>query len=920
MVKTAKWTIVFNLIAITAILTNCAQKSLITPTALLCESRINPTGIATTLPQFSWKNRASVNNSIQSAYQILVASAPGRLKEGTADLWNTGKIAGSNSVWVSYEGQVLQSRSVAYWKIKVWDQNGVPSEWSEMQNFSVGLLNANDWKGKYIGMDSAKAALASPLLRKTVVLDEQYDALYLHVNSLGYHELYINGQKVGDAVLAPAESQYDKRSFSLSYNVTPYIGEGKNAVVLWLGYGWYRHFNGRAHQGPLVRAQLDARKDGKWNTLLKTDDSWKVSGSEYSILENRKFGGEILDANHSIPGFADPGLDDATWEPATVVRVPDHLVTPQVVELNRVREIILPVEIAEVEDQVYLVDMGKNLTGWINIHFPVLPKGHEVTIEYADHMLSKNQELSELQSNKPGYVVTSRENEVFARQVDKYVSAGEAGVFTNKFNYRAFRYMRILNMPAAIPKESITAQLIHTDFREAASFSCSDDMLNDIHDMFAYTLKCLTLGGKMVDCPHYERLGYGGDGNASTVTAQTLYDLSPLYTTWLTHWADCNGLDGDMPHTAPTYWSSGGGPYWCTFIIKAAWETYLNYGDSRILETFYPNMLNWLGYVEKYSPNTLLEEWPTTENRNWYLGDWATPEGIDQTDPLSVGLVTNCAIVDSYDKMIKIAKVLNKAADLERFIAKKNELSQAVHATFYNPESATYATGVQIDLAYPLILGIVPDSLKETVTASLTARIQQEDKGHLATGLVGLPVMTQWVNTSNESELMYQMMTKKDYPGYGYMLENGATTTWEHWRGERSRIHNCYNAPGSWYYRSIGGIQPLEDHPGYKKFLLAPRPPKALTWAKITKETPFGTIRVGWQKEQGQMVMQVTIPAGSSANLVLPEGVVECMIDNEIRKPDNWGSIWIESGSYHVKYSHYSWDLVEDPASEAVQN
>lgn len=894
----------FNFIAIVALLTSCMHPSLITPNELLCESKTNPSGIATTQPRFNWKNEASVNNSQQTAYQILVASSPSLLEKGEADLWDSKKVLSSKSVWIAYEGKALQSRSVAYWKIKVWDQNDASSAWSDTQSFSVGLLNLDDWKGDYIGMSSDEAADKLPFLRKSFVLNEKYDELYLHVNSLGYHEVYVNNQKVGDAVLAPAESQFNKRSFSLSYDISSYLKEGENAVVLWLGYGWYKHFKEKVHNGPLVKAQLDGLKSGMWETLMMTDDSWKASESEYSILNNRKFGGEILDANNYVPGFADPEFDDAKWEHATTFQVPEHLVSPQVVELNRIQENITPTEMTLLDDDAYLLDMGKNLTGGVTIHFPVLPKGQKVAIQYADHLISKSKKLYELQSNKPGWNMASRENQLFASQTDLYISSGEAGIFTNKFNYRAFRYLKISNMPVALHKDSVTAHLIHTDFKDAAAFSSSDEMLNDIHDLFAYTLKCLTIGGKMVDCPHYERLGYGGDGNASTTTAQTMYNLPSLYTTWLTHWADCNSPDGDMPHTAPSYWSSGGGPYWCTFIIKAAWDTYLNYGDQRVLETFYPNMLNWLTYVEKYSPDMLLEEWPTTENRNWYLGDWATPEGIDQTDPRSVGLVTNCAIVDSYDKMIKIAKVLNKNADVKKFVIKKKELSEAVHTAFYNPESASYATGVQIDLAYPLLLDIVPDSLKEKVTASLIAQILEKDKGHLATGLVGLPIMTQWVNTTNTSELMYQMMTTKDYPGFGYMLENGATTTWEHWRGERSRIHNCYNAPGSWYYQSIGGIQPLEDYPGYERFLLAPRPPKALMWAKVSKESPFGTISVEWQKEQGHMVIQATIPTGSKAKFRLPEGEETCFINNEMIKPDTEGNIWIEGGKYIIKYPH----------------
>ncbi|MCK5372435.1 MAG: family 78 glycoside hydrolase catalytic domain, partial [Cyclobacteriaceae bacterium] len=357
----------------------------------------------------------------------------------------------------------------------------------------------------------------------------------------------------------PAESQFNKRSFSLSYDLSPYLKKGKNAIVLWLGYGWYKHFKEKAHNGPLVKAQLDGLKNGDWETLLKTDNTWKASESEYSILNVSKFGGETLDANKIRTYFADPELDDTKWEQAIVVQVPEHEVTPQVVELNRIQESITPTEIIELEDQVYLLDMGKNLTGSVTIQFPALPKGHKVILKYSDLLNSKNKELSGIQSDKPGWRKPSGENQLFRIQQDTYISSGKKGIFTNKFNYRAFRYLKISNLPVAISKEAITAHLIHTDFRKLGEFSCSDEMLNDIHELFAHTLKCLTIGGKMVDCPHYERLGYGGDGNASTMTAQTLFDLSSLYTTWLTHWADTNGPEGDMPHTAPTYLSSGGG-------------------------------------------------------------------------------------------------------------------------------------------------------------------------------------------------------------------------------------------------------------------------------------------------------------------------------------------------------------------------
>jgi alpha-L-rhamnosidase len=313
-------------------------------------------------------------------------------------------------------------------------------------------------------------------------------------------------------------------------------------------------------------------------------------------------------------------------------------------------------------------------------------------------------------------------------------------------------------------------------------------------------------------------------------------------------------------------------------------------------------MLHWLEYVQKYSPDILLEKWPATDYRWWFLGDWATPVGIDQGDQRTVGLVTNCAIVDTYDKLIKIAGVLNKESDADLFASRKHELAEAVHRTYYNPESATYGTGVQIDLAYPLLLGIVPDSLIEKVTKSLQVEILEKWKGHFGTGLVGLPVLTEWVNANEANEMMYQMMTQKDYPSFGYMIENGATTTWEHWDAARSKIHNCYHGTGTWFYQSIGGIKPLEDYPGYSRFVLAPRPPQAITWAKISKETPYGTIKIDWQKEGDQMHMHVAIPTGSLAELILPGGIGSCSIDGETTEPDESGIISIESGTYHITY------------------
>lgn len=352
-----------------------------------------------------------------------------------------------------------------------------------------------------------------------------------------------------------------------------------------------------------------------------------------------------------------------------------------------------------------------------------------------------------------------------------------------------------------------------------------------------------------------------------------MFNLGPLYNNWLQAWADVIREDGGMPHTAPNPYNAGGGPYWCGFIITASWQTYLNYGDPLVLEKYYPVMQQWLEYVEKHQVNGLLKQWPNTDYRNWYLGDWATPQGIDQTNELSVDLVNNAFIAVCLDRMQQIAQLLGKPEDASRYDSQKKALQKIIHDTFFNETNNSYGTGTQIDLAFPMIAGVVPEDKLQAVKQSLYDETEVHRDGHLATGLVGLPVLTEWIVKNGAADLMYAMLKKRDYPGFLYMIDNGATTTWEHWNGERSHIHNCYNAIGSWFYQAVGGIIPKENVPGYRKICIQPQIPKGVTWARTSKETPFGTVKVNWRRNDHTMEMEIEIPVGSEAEVVLPEEV-----------------------------------------------
>lgn len=866
----------------------CSSRPSLVVKELQCEKLVNPLAIDQTKPYLSWQLETNENAVHQSAYQILAATDEDLLTEEKADLWNSGKVESLESAWVLYQGDELSSKSFVYWKVRVWDSDDKASDWSETACFGIGLLNPSDWKAAYIGSDTLSGKPQSPLLWKHFQWDQKGTKAFLHVNSLGYHEVYLNGKKVGDAVLAPAVSQFDKRSLIVTYDVTDLLEKGENDLVLWLGKGWYQDgLPGVVEGGPFVRAQLEEFEDGVWKTSLVTDSTWKTRESGYvstGIWRPWQFGGEEIHADCVLPDLGAETLNAVSWNTAVLVAISEHQVSPQMAELNGIREHLHPLTCKASGDSAWIYDLGTNLTGWTKIQFPPLEKGQKIRISYCDFLDDKGEFRDHLYE-------------------DYYIASGadSAEIFSNKFNYHAYRYLKLTNLKEAPALSAITASLVHTDYRGESFFACSDKDLNAIHDMIQYTLRCLTLGGYMVDCPQIERLGYGGDGNASTPTVQTMFNLSPLYMNWMQAWADCMREDGSMPHTAPNPYAAGGGPFWCGFIITASWQTYLNYGDRRLLDRYYPYMQQWLEYVAHYTVDGLLKKWPDTSYRNWYLGDWATPVGIDQTNPLSVDLVDNCYIAVCYQTMSKIASLLNKADDSRGYKAKYDALTKRIQETFYDVKENTYASGTQIDLVYPMLAGVTPDNLKETVLKTLYEVTANRFQGHLATGLVGIPVLTEWAVKNGQAEWMYQMLKKRDYPGYLYMLDNGATTTWEHWNGERSHIHNCYNGIGAWFYQALAGIMPDESQPGYKHIWIKPQVVNDISWVQASKNTPYGLLKVRWEKEDASFVLDVQIPVGSSASVSLPFPVENVRVNGQ--PSEGKETLELESGSYRIECS-----------------
>ena len=743
-------------------------------------------------------------------------------------LWRSGKVESNQQVMVPYEGVALASRQQSRWRVRVWNQDDKASRWSAWQRFGVGIVAPDTLRGSYIGAVPGEGR--APLLGRAFPLKKTPRQALLYVNSLGYHEISLNGRRVSKAVLTPAVSQLNKRSLIVVYDVTDFLKRGINQLFIAAGSGWYKPTTfGTAYEGPLVKAELDLDGD----PFLVTDASWEGGWSGYADRGTwgpHGFAGEEIHA-HTTP----------QWAPVDVVKVDSIQASMQMCEPCTIQETLKPVNVTLVGENSWLVDFGRVVNAQLYTQLPCLPEGHVTPVWFGDN------QPDNLDSAICGY--------------DTYFSSGvpEGDIFLNRFNHHVFRYVRLDNLPEK-PLE-IVAYRMRTDFPKRGSFECSDPDLNRIYNLVDWTVENLAFDGYMVDCASIERLGYGGDGNASTLTLQDMADVDPLYLNWLQAWADSQQPDGGLPHTAPNPYTAGGGPYWCSFLVQAAWRSYVSYADKRLLERFYPAMVHWLDYVDTYTVDGLLKQWPNHKYRGWYLGDWAAPEGVNVEDPESIDLVNNCALCQVYLDLEQIALVLENPAAAAKFRLRYEALAQRIHQVFYHPETGLYGSGSQLDLVFPLLVGAVPETLMPSVVAQLKERTAALYNGHLATGLVGIPVLTEWATLSQECDWLYGLLKQPGYPGYLYMLEQGGTGVWEEWDGGRSHLHNCYNGIGSWFYQALGGIIPTA--PGYRQVRIAPQVPKGLDWVRVTRNTPYGPVTV----YRNGSSLEMDIPVGVTAEI-----------------------------------------------------
>jgi alpha-L-rhamnosidase len=836
---------------------------------LRCEHLVDPLGIDAERPRLTWTLSAGPNGRAQTAYEILASSTAAALARGKGDLWSTGKVQSPQTAWIEYAGRPLGSGDRVYWKVRAWDESGRVSPWSKPALWSMGLLKEEDWRGSVIGMPlpaGVKPGTPQPFpwLRKSFELKTRSVRATAYVNPFGYYELYVNGKKVDDHVLAPAVSDYSKRTYYVTHDITAYLTKGKNTLALWLGRGWYvRGHPGVIHDGPLVRARFDIESGSGEPLQIDTDTSWKVKASPIAPLGRGTafgdYGGERYDARQELPGWNSTTLDDSGWDAAAVFDPPRVRAAAQMVEPNRIIESIPAAKITENPAGEWLIDFGRNFVGWMELKFPAgTEAGQNLRIDYSDW------------NPTPGRWGTFN-------QRDEYITKAGAQTIHSRFNYHGFQYAHVTGLKQKPDLTAAKGLMIRTGYARASDFESSSDLLNRIYRTVNWTYENLSLGGYVVDCPTRERLGYGGDAGTSLETALFNFDTGALYNRWAQNWRDAQAPDGDLPYTAPNYQDQGGGgPMWCGFVVTMPWQLYLTYGDKRALETNYPMIRKWLDFAESKTVNHVLEPYNSygMKMTQWnYLGDWVTPrrsEGVDLArHPASARLINNLHYLYTLRLAARIATVLNKPGDSRLFAGRAEALARALHEKFWDPAKGVYATGEQPYLAFPLLLGVAPQDLRPGLMKTLEETILVQNQGHIDAGMHGAYFLLKYLMEQDRDDLIFTMAAQTTFPSWGDMLEKGATTIWESWTGG-SHIHDCLISIGSWFIQGLGGIRIDEASPGFSHFVIRPAVVGDLTFARARYQSIRGEIESRWRLENGTLRLDVTVPPGTAATVLVP--------------------------------------------------
>lgn len=875
-----------------------ALHSAVSITQLQTEQMVSPLSVEKQHPRLSWVIMSNDHDVMQTAYHILVASSLERLATDEGDLWDSGKVNSDQSVWVPYQGKELKSNQRCYWKVKAYTTHG-ESPWSKPAEWGMGLLGETHWGGRWIGWDApfewdredSHSRLSSRYLRtefKTHL--KNIRRATVHICGLGMYELFINGQRVGDQVLAPSPTDYRRTVLYNSFDVTRLINgsEAKNAIGVILGNGRYytmcqnyKPYKINNFGYPKLRLNLIIEYSDGSTQRINSDEKWLLT-AQGPIRSNNEYDGEIYDSRMELGDWTEPDYDDSKWLNAQRVSLPYGTLRGNTAPNMKVMRTLKPVTLKQFGDR-YIIDFGQNTAGWIRINIRHAQKDDTIRIRYAEQLKKDSNELDV-------------ENLRHSLSTDYYICNGKENntLWSPRFSYHGFQFAEITGCKE-LNAEDIVAEVVYDNFEENGSFECSNKTINHIFKNAWWGIAS-NYKGVPVDCPQRdERQPWLGDHAMGTWAESFLFDNGNMYAKWTDDMREAQREDGCIPDICP--------PFYNYFTPEMTWSStlpvvcdmlYEQYGNIEPIRKNYEAIKKWLHLIrhEYTSKDGII-----TADK---YGDWCvppeSPELIHSQDPArkTDGRLIATAYYYKMSKLLaKFAWLQGKESEATEFDDDAEQVKRCFNDYFLTikkgtspvktphwlyPDSIFYGNNTVTANLLPLAFNMVPEAYKMEVEKNLITTIITRNNGHVSCGVIGVNWLMRELTRMGRGDVAFLLAGNKTYPSYGYMIEKGATTIWELWNGDtanrKMNSHNHVMLLGdllTWGFRDLAGLNSAQ--PGYKQIMLKPDfSIQELGYVNASHNTVYGKIISNWKRKGNRLVWDITIPCNTTAIVCLPTG------------------------------------------------
>lgn len=855
-----------------------------------------PLGIGTKHPVLGYILDNNRTGQYQSSYRILVSSSEQALLMDMGDLWDTGKKEGSENFGIIYEGKELTSRQKAYWKVKIWDENDRESEWSDASYWEAGLLNDSDWKGSWIGQGDAyegNKSAAPMLVHDFQMSTDKIKNARLYISGLGLFKAFLNGVELSDTLFDPGESDAGKTVYYVTYDITSFLQEGRNALGVLLGNGQYTNYlvnpvmtlpdgqelpehRYQKNDGKVFRPGICGDKkmiaqaevtylDGRREVIAVSDENWLWR--ESPIIFQNWYGGEDYDGTLEIDGWNKPGYRGKDWMQASVMQPPGGKLIAREFLPIKIVERFHPVSVTKLNNGNWLVDMGRNGAGFPELCLEgTVPEMRGTWIRMYPAELLKTDGSGVSQAS-----CTQSWNERYhCSIVNSYRVKGSGKEYWHPvFAYQGFQYVEVEDFPGEPAPENFRYCIVRTENEKKGSFYSSDKVLNQINDMVENSIES-NMFGAFTDCPQIEKLGWietshlmfrsmAGSYDTSSWMKKIIHDILDSQVSEEEACIPGNEPEGYVPAIIPEYQRIIGlhkDPNWNGACIFTPWEYYWYYGDITVLKEAYSVMKNYLNYLGKYTRNGLLENYAQ-------MGEWGE---LNETTPRV--LVATCSYYRMLDIVSRISTLLgeNHDAGVYTQLAAQVRKSFHEHPLCYDAASGKYGNGSQASYGCVLFSGLVPEDRKKDTADMLAEAVRIRDY-HLSSGEVGLKQVFIALAENGRSDIVYKMIMNKTSPSYRFFADSGLTTLPEYWNCEelwqgmeRSRNHAMMGHVKEWLTYHMLGIRQLE--PAFRKVAILPFLPEEIRELKGDLTCPFGKISVRYKREKEEIKTELILPPG----------------------------------------------------------